>query len=162
MNLKIGYSDSADRLWIRAGADSNSWWITRRLALPWLSRWAERFESAPPVKLEQWLGGGKTFSIALEHALAREDMEAAAQAATEAAAPVLPVASHILAGVIHIRREGERTCLTLRGDRQRLVLNLSRIESHRLMDALLRQIRRAGWLVSPELPDWLVNPEEGS
>jgi hypothetical protein len=154
VNLKIGYSDSADRLWLRVADHPASWWLTRRLALAWVGRWADRLEAAPPGGLAQWLGSGEGY-MAREHALAKEPENDRASEGSPVQGAVTPVTDHFLLSHIGFRAEGEHTRLTLRGDGQRLVVTLNRIDSHRLIHALIRQMHRAGWLATPHFPDWL-------
>lgn len=153
VNLKIGFSDSADRLWLRVADHPASWWLTRRLALAWVERWARRLEAAPPEGSAQWLGGEDEY-MAREHALAKESENDRSSGAPAPGGSV-PVTEHLLLSHIGFRTVGAHTRLTLRGDGQRLVVTINRIDSHRLIHALIRQIRRAGWLEAPRLPAWL-------
>lgn len=59
MKIRFGYSDSDDRMWIRAGGDGPLWWVTRRLALRLVREWAGLMErSLPPVHESSAAGAG--------------------------------------------------------------------------------------------------------
>lgn len=61
MKIRFGYSDSDDRMWIRAGGAGPLWWVTRRLALRLVLQWATLMErTLPPVHGHvPDLGGGE-------------------------------------------------------------------------------------------------------
>lgn len=48
MKILFGYSDSDDRMWLRAGSEGPLWWLTRRLALRLVSEWAGLMERTLP------------------------------------------------------------------------------------------------------------------
>ena len=49
MKVSFGYSDSDDRMWIRAGGSGPLWWVTRRMALRLVSEWAGLLERTVPA-----------------------------------------------------------------------------------------------------------------
>lgn len=60
MKIRFGYSDSDDRMWIRAGGEGPLWWVTRRLALRLVREWAGLMErSLPPAHEPSAAGGGE-------------------------------------------------------------------------------------------------------
>lgn len=152
----MGFSDTADRLWLRWSTDSTCWWLTRRLALRWICSWSERLEATASKEESLWLGPREQ-RMALEHDLALERDEKPAPAPAPALAA--SQANRVLASVeLHVTGRGTR-CL-LMGEGARLPLRLTRRQSHRMLAALIRQATLAGWLSTPALPDWLQKSEK--
>lgn len=56
MKVSFGYSDSEDRMWIRAGGSGPLWWVTRRFALNLVAQWAALLERTAPAGAQQDAG----------------------------------------------------------------------------------------------------------
>ena len=158
--LSIGYSDSEDRIWVALSDDERQWWLTRRALLLWvrdlvrlLDRSAgrqgdpEAVWTVPPAR-----------RVALEHEIATRDPESDAPERPDEARASGPVAPRrpVLATSITLAVGKRGMMTTLRGPGEVQRLGLSRIETHRLLGALVRQARSRGWLEPVGLPDWLT------
>lgn len=183
MKVSFGYSDSDDRMWVRAGGSGPLWWVTRRMALRLVSEWAALLERSVPAQEGDESGSGRTGtpSDAPMSAGAEDDADAAAQAlrerlreehraalgrprppkestdsaAGDAPAPPGPGA---LVYSIDLAAQDGRIRLVLRSSGQRQAIVAPREDSHRLLAAFVSRCRRNGWLAA-RLPAWL-EPEE--
>lgn len=185
MKVSFGYSDSDDRMWIRAGGTGPLWWVTRRMALRLVSEWAALLERSVPAEAGDEPGSdhGEAPSgapmtteaeayaddaaralrgrVREEHRAAlgrpRPPKEGADGAAGEAPAPPGPGA--LVYSVDLSAREG-RISLALRSSGQRQAIVAPREDSHRLLAAFVSRCRRNGWLAA-RLPAWLEPEEAG-
>jgi len=181
MKVSFGYSDSDDRMWIRAGGSGPLWWVTRRMALRLVSEWAALLErSVPAERGEPGVEGANESSGGPVVAEAEGDVDAAARARRErlleehrsalgrprpgkeggdgaaAEAPAPPGPGALVFSVDLAVMEG-RIRLVLRSSGQRQAIVAPREDSHRLLAAFVSRCRRNGWL-DARLPAWLGLP----
>ena len=188
MKVSFGYSDSDDRMWIRAGGSGPLWWVTRRMALRLVSEWAALLERTVPAGEggESGADGADTPSGGPLAAEMEDDPDAAAHALRErllgehraalgrplpakdgaegaaAEAPAPPGPGALVYSVDLAAQEG-RIRLVLRSSGQRQAIVAPREDSHRLLAAFVSRCRRNGWL-DARLPAWLepeVAPQSG-
>lgn len=163
--LSIGYSDSEDRIWIALSEDDRQWWLTRRALLRWVSELARLLGRNDGSQAEAVWTVPPERRVALEHEIATREQEPDARSSQDEPATEPPPAPRrpVLASSITLalRRQGVLTTLHGPGEAQRL--GLSRIETHRLLGALVRQARSRGWFEPMRLPDWLhaLPPDDG-
>lgn len=183
MKVSFGYSDSDDRMWIRAGGSGPLWWVTRRMALRLVSEWAGLLERTVPAGDAPGAEGAGALSDApvdvgaagdagtageadaparslrdrllAEHRAALRRPRPAKQGAEGGAgeAPAPPGPGVLVYSVDLGAREG-RIRLVLHSSGQRQAIVAPREDSHRLLAAFVSRCRRNGWLQA-RLPAWL-------
>lgn len=161
MKVSFGYSDSDDRMWLRAGETGPLWWITRRLALKLVTRWAEILERSFAESatgeddgdaLESHSAAASA-SLLAEHRSALDAPPPDAPEASDATSPAPPGAGMLVYSVT-LGTRGDRIRLMLHSSGQRQALESGREDSHRLLAAFVSRCRRNGWLET-HLPAWL-------
>ena len=135
------------RLSFRQPAGRVDWWITRRLLLRWVGAWVARLEAVnlpvvPCLSLAR--------NLSQEHALAIE-FDGPKPGRPNTAAP----ARELLLQAVNIRVQPSATVLVLRATGFSQTLELTRQESHALLEMLAHHARSSGWLALPTWPDWL-------
>lgn len=162
--LSIGYSDSEDRIWIALSEDDRQWWLTRRALLRWVSELARLLGRSDGSQGEAVWTVPPERRVALEHEIATREQEPDALGARDEAAAGAPPAPRrpVLASSITLALARRGVVTTLHGPGESQRLGLSRIETHRLLGALVRQARSRGWFEPMRLPDWLLEmPSDG-
>jgi len=156
MNLDLVYLPEQDRMRfsVREQAD---WLITRSLLLQLLGAWLQKLGAIDLPAVNVPLGQR---DIALEHALSME-FDGPHQAAQTS--PVAP--SSQLLHEVSITVDAAGTQLVLKGEVQvegkgkaeRVVtsLQLTRMQSHMVLEMLAKKSRAAQWLAAYTLPEWL-------
>ncbi len=164
MKISIGYSDSQDRMWLRAGSEGSLWWITRRMCLRLIGRWAELLERTAPVNAE-----GKPDADAAaverqrrarhEHQVALASPSQGPQADEDnAAAPPDP---GTLVYSVELSANDSRLRLTLLSSGNRQAIAMPRADAHRMLAALVARCRHNGWVDTP-LPAWFREDGDAS
>lgn len=169
MKISIGYSDSQDRMWLRAGSEGPLWWLTRRLCIRLIAQWAELLERTIP--LEAGVGGAASTSAesderragALrEHRAALEAPAGArgkekdeAEAKGEAASAPAP---GFLVYSVELTANSRVLRLSLLSGAEKQAIEMPRADAHRLLAALVGRCQSNGW-VQATLPPWFR--EEG-
>jgi hypothetical protein len=176
MKVSFGYSDSEDRMWIRAGRDAPLWWLTRRMALRLSSEWAALLERSlvSPGEADEGEDGGspgagvrteddRADRLLREHraALANprrppEDGEGEERSAGRGE-PAAPAGASALVYAVDLGAQGGRIRLVLRSAGREQAIVAPRDDSHRLLAAFVSRCRRNGWLEA-RLPAWLEPP----
>jgi hypothetical protein len=157
--LSIGYSDSEDRIWIALSEDDRQWWLTRRALLRWVSELARMLGRSDGTQSDAVWTVPPERRVALEHEIATREREPDAPAASDdqvSEAPRTP-RRPVLASSITMTLGKQGIATTLHGPGESQRLGLSRIETHRLLGALVRQARTRGWFETMRLPDWLLD-----
>jgi hypothetical protein len=142
--LSIGYSDSEDRIWIALSEDDRQWWLTRRALLRWVSELARMLGRSDGTQSDAVWTVPPERRVALEHEIATREREPDAPAASDdqvSEAPRTP-RRPVLASSITMTLGKQGIATTLHGPGITR-LGLSRIETHRLLGALVRQARTA-------------------
>lgn len=158
--LTFGYSDSEDRIWLSVST-GRRFWLTRRMVLSFLPKVAEL--------LEKTVSGGDIPNalpvaerVALEYIEALEDdldgtpaMEVNKETRTAAIGSGPPPAPPLLLTSLSASAKGDRCSLILHPDTKDGTVSLKRVEFHRLLSALIRTAKGAGWDLRG-LPVWLL------
>jgi hypothetical protein len=159
-DITFGYSDSEDRIWISLGSRGR-YWLTRRMALGFLPKAAEL--------LEMTVAGGDipnalpaSQRVALEFEAALQDgldgkpaMAVNKETRTEPLGADRPPPPPSLLTTLSVSARGEAITLVLEPDRPEASITMQRVEFHRLLGALLRSARNAGWDLRG-LPEWMT------
>lgn len=172
MKVSIGYSDSEDRIWLRAGQGQPSWWLTRRLALELVAQWAASLERSVPLADAAELAPGDACAASpgARDRVGREHLEALAAGPRAGTADdrgaldehgqddgegaPAPAGVPTLLFRVDLGTAGGRVRLVLRSAGRRQVLVMPRADSHRLLSAFVARCRGNGWL-DARLPPWL-------
>lgn len=169
MKISIGYSDSQDRMWLRAGSEGPLWWLTRRLCIRLIAQWAELLERTVPLAADPGdaasPGGDaehRRRGALREHRGAldtpagapgqREDEVEAKGEAASAPAPGFLVYSVELTANSRILR------LSLLSGAEKQAIEMPRADAHRLLAALVGRCKSNGW-AEASMPPWFR--EEG-
>lgn len=152
--ITFGYSDSEDRIWL-ASSEGGKYWLTRRLL--------ERFIRPCAELLERTVPGGEVPNalparqrIAIEHAEAMADSpEGEPALARDLASRDLgqPPGTPRLVNTLRLDASENACRLTLVAAGEETVFELSRLDYHRLLGALVLTARNAEWRL--DLPNWL-------
>jgi len=153
--ITFGYSDSEDRIWM-ASSDGHRYWLTRRLL--------QRFILPAAELLERTVPGGEVPNalparqrIAIEHAEALADGPGGEPALVHdmetRTLNTSPPTPPQLVNTLRLDANPNLCRLTLVAAGRENVLELSRIDYHRLLGALALTVRNADWGI--DLPDWL-------
>lgn len=174
MKVSFGYSDSEDRMWIRAGRDGPLWWLTRRMALRLVTEWAALLERSlpPPPSEADGVSAGAAAGAGLEaDAAARLVREHAAALANPRRAPgeeggapaadgqddaPVPAGASALVFAVDLGWKGDRIRVVLRSAAHRQAVVAPRDDCHRLLATLVSRCRRNGWL-DARLPSWVAS-----
>lgn len=161
MRISLGYSDSEDRVWIRTDSSDTLWWLTRRLALRLIARWAEVLQRSLQAPAGGSTGESEEEAAARRsEALRREHVEVMAVAQSGKVPPVsrpapgAELANTLLASV-EISGGPRGLRLVLHSPGRSETLRMSRGEAHRLLHSLHARCSRSGWYAS-DAPGWLA------
>lgn len=167
MRISIGYSDSQDRMWIRAGSEGPLWWLTRRLCLRLVGQWAELLERTVPLDAGaaaaattdadgRRAGAWREHRTALEpSADARTDDEGGADGKGEVgSAP----AQGFLVYSAELTANSRVLRIILRSGGEKQAIEMPRTDAHRVLAALVARCRSNAW-IDAFLPPWFR--EEG-
>lgn len=135
------------RLSLRRPAGRVDWWITRRLLLAWVAAWVAQLEA---VHLPAVPCMALARNLPQEHALALEF-----DGPQPSSAPTVPVARQQLLAEVKISVQPGATVLVMRAPGFAQTLELTRQESHALLEMLARHAHASGWLTGSTWPDWL-------
>lgn len=155
LNLDTGYHPAQDRLWLglRGAGQPTHWWVPRRLLLAWVQAWLQQLHA---VELPPVAGLNLPRDLAVEHRLSLEfDGPAPAPPGVAAPAAVQESPHEKLLHEVRLTVLPTGCVLVLRADGLEQTLELTRRESHALLDMLAARARAAGWLDAPAWPDWL-------
>jgi hypothetical protein len=158
--ITFGYSDSEDRIWLSVST-GRRFWLTRRMVLGFLPKAAELLEkTVPGGDIPNALAASER--VALEYIEALEDgldgapaMEINKETRSSAIGSSPPPAPPLLLTSLSASAKGERCSLILQPDSKDGTVHLKRLEFHRLMSALIRTARGAGWDLRG-LPGWMM------
>lgn len=153
MKMDLTYEPGPDRirLCLRADGRQADWWLTRRISLRLLTALLNQLEKVPlPVVDVPWLPQPRTREIAQEHAMSLEFDAVSVD-------PKAPKASDsgLLVDKISLTVSPAETRLDLSAGTQTTRVNLTRMDSHALVEALALMARKGEWLVGMELPQWV-------
>jgi hypothetical protein len=146
MNLDLTYLAADDRMRfsVRSQAD---WLITRSLLLKLLDAWLQKLQTIDLPAVNVPLGQR---DIALEHALS---LEFDGPHSTQQEPQVTEQAKLLEEVSITVDKVG--TQMVMRGAGVMTTLNLTRMQSHMVIEMLAQKARAVGWLDAVQLPDWL-------
>jgi hypothetical protein len=160
--LTFGYSDSEDRIWLSVSTGQR-FWLTRRMLLGFLPKIAELLQkTVPGGDIPHALPAAER--VALEHAEALEDNLDGQPAmtlnketrTTSLGSGKVPPPPQLLTS-LSASAKGDHCTLILRADDPEGGMKLKRIEFHRILAALVRTARNAGWDLRG-IPNWLNPP----
>ncbi len=154
MKMDVTYHPTQDRLrlCLRTEQQRTDWWLTRRLALRLLQALLSRLQQVPLPTLNQpWLPSPGTREIAQEHAMSLEFDALVVD--DPGRAP--PGQTGLLVETASLTVSPTETRLELVAGKNNARLNLTRMESHALAEALALMARKGEWLTGLELPAWL-------
>lgn len=158
MKMDVTYHADQDRLrlCLRTEQQRTDWWLTRRIALRLLQALLDRLQQVPlPTLSQPWLPRAGAREIAQEHAMSLEfDALVADDPGT---AP--PSQTGQLVDTASLTVSPTETRLELVAGKNSARLNLTRMESHALAEALALMARKAEWLLGVDLPPWLGQPK---
>lgn len=151
MNLDVWYSPEHDRLRlsVRTQTERVDWWLTRRLLLAWMAAWLRQLDA---VDLPTVAGVNLRRDLGEEHRLSLE-FDAAAPAARNQKA-VNAVAEWLLQ-TVELTVAPTGCVLVLKTSGLQQTMELTRKESHAVLDMLFTTSRAAGWFECPQWPQWL-------
>ena len=165
MKMDVTYHPAQDRirLCLRFDAQSTDWWLTRRITLRLLQALLQQLERVPLPTLNQpWLPHPAEREIAQEHAMS---LEFDALVADDPGRSTQPGPTGLLVDTATLNVSPTETRLELAAGKNNAKLNLTRMESHALVEALALMARKGQWLTSVDLPPWLgqanLTPQPG-
>lgn len=155
MKMDVTYHPAQDRLrlCLRNDQQSTDWWLTRRLTLRLLQALLQQLERVPLPTLNQpWLPRPAEREMAQEHAMS---LEFDALVADDPGRSSQPSQTGLLVDTASITVSPTETRLELVAGKNSAKLNLTRMESHALVEALALMARKGQWLTGIDLPTWL-------
>ena len=155
MKMDVTYHPAQDRirLCLRFDAQSTDWWLTRRITLRLLQALLQQLERVPLPTLNQpWLPHPAQREIAQEHAMS---LEFDALVADDPGRSTQPGPTGLLVDTATLNVSPTETRLELAAGKNNAKLNLTRMESHALVEALALMARKGQWLTSIDLPPWI-------
>lgn len=154
MEIDVTYQGVEDRicLSLRGKEGSTHWWFTRRMALGLLKGWLDKLDEVPIPTWEHapWQTSARQRDLAQEHALSLEFDGPALNKRAD-----LPDKDRRLVETVTITVSPTATKLNLVAGGENCHLELTRKESHAMVEALALHVRRAAWLQAIALPEWL-------
>jgi hypothetical protein len=151
MNLQLAYVVAADRLCltVRYPDAQVSWWLTRRLTLQWVTGWLEKLGAValPELPLP---GLALPRDLAMEHGLSLE-----VDGPQPGGPPPPPPEQVGMLEAVTMQVTALSSVLRLSGSGRSVQGELTRKDSHAVIELLARQCRQAGWLDRPDWPPWL-------
>ena len=135
------------RLSLRRPEGRVDWWVTRSMLLRWVAAWVAQLEA---VNLPAVPCMALARNLPQEHALALE-----CDGPVPGRPPTVPVHHEQLLKEVSISVQQSATVLVLRAAGFSQTLEITRRESHALLEMLARHARSAGWLAYPAWPSWL-------
>ena len=155
MKMDVTYHPAQDRirLCLRSDAQSTDWWLTLRITLRLLQALLQQLERVPLPTLNQpWLPRPAEREMAQEHAMS---LEFDALVADDPGRSTQPGQTGLLVDTASLTVSPTETRLELVAGKNNAKLNLTRMESHALVEALALMARKGQWLTSIDLPPWL-------
>ena len=155
MKMDVTYHPDQDRirLCLRTDQQSIDWWLTRRITLRLLQALLQQLERVPLPTLNQpWLPRPAEREMAQEHAMS---LEFDALVADDPGRSTQPGQTGLLVDTASLTVSPTETRLELAAGKNNATLNLTRMESHALVEALALMARKGQWLTSIDLPPWL-------
>lgn len=156
--LTLGYSDSEDRLWLIFPEDGTQLWLTRRMTQVLLQHLARQMTASCP-------GAAPTISlkpevrIALEFEAAHEaehdpvPQQAGKSSGSNGGAGGNAGTAHVISAIT-LKMNASQVRLEASAPGYCRVLGMTRAEAHRMLGALARRSKAAGWNIT-DLPPWL-------
>lgn len=159
MNFTLGYNALEDRVWLKFGS-SPCYWLTRKLL--------ERFVGPSARLLEQTAPGGQIPRALPPKERIKIDHQEALIKRDDGTEPIIILKNSgltskdfehksLLITSIKASANDLNWKLVMTVESKNIVLNLSRLDFHRLLQALFLTVAKAGWEM-PSVPDWL-DPE---
>lgn len=161
MKMDVTYHPDQDRirLCLRTDQQSIDWWLTRRITLRLLQALLQQLERVPLPTLNQpWLPRPAEREMAQEHAMS---LEFDALVADDPGRSTQPGQTGLLVDTASLTVSPTDTRLELVAGKNNAKLNLTRMESHALVEALALMARKGQWLTSIDLPPWLGQATPG-
>ena len=165
MKMDVTYHPNEDRirLCLRTDQQSIDWWLTRRITLRLLQALLQQLERVPLPTLNQpWLPRPAEREMAQEHAMS---LEFDALVADDPGRSTQPAQTGLLVDTATLNVSPTETRLELAAGKNNAKLNLTRMESHALVEALALMARKGQWLTGIDLPPWLgqasLSPQPG-
>ena len=149
--MDLTYLFVEDRLafTIRSLYTQSRWSLTRRMTLALLNAWVEKLESVdlPPVYVKGLNNTPR--NLKQEPALSLEfDGPQISNASLKS------LDSSCLAKEVTLRVTNTDSTFTLKSENQFSEIQLTRKESHALLEMLAIKAKQVNWLCSPKLPNW--------
>jgi hypothetical protein len=150
--MDLSYLLEEDRLLLklRKMQSHTRWALTRRMTLAVLTVWIEKLESVDLPQIEIEGLNLNLRDLKQEHALSLEfdapqisNSSFSSQAAT------------YLVKEVTLQVTGTESTFTLKSEIESEQIQLTRRESHALLEMLALKAQQANWLTSPHLPSWL-------
>jgi len=155
MNIDLRYLPVEDRMQLTL-RNKATWLLTRSLLLRLVSAWLQRLEATDLPDVGLHLGER---NLQQEHALSLE-FDGPQMLAASACAAAEPATTLLLQA--HLTVDALGASLELRGQTLQASLNLTRKESHLLLEMLAHKARAVGWLAGVDWPEWLGSHAEQS
>lgn len=154
MKMDVTYHPDQDRirLCLRTDQQRTDWWLTRRITLRLLQALLQQLERVPlPTINQPWLPPAER-EMAQEHAMS---LEFDALVADDPGRSTQPAQTGLLVDTATLNVSPTETRLELAAGKNNAKLNLTRMESHALVEALALMARKGQWLTSIDLPPWI-------
>ena len=164
MKMDVTYHPTEDRirLCLRTEQQRTDWWLTRRITLRLLQALLQQLERVPLPTLNQpWLPRPAEREMAQEHAMSLEFDALVADDPGRSVQPSQPSQTGLLVDTASLTVSPTDTRLELVAGKNNATLNLTRMESHALVEALALMARKGQWLTSIDLPPWLGQATPG-
>ena len=156
--LTLGYSDSEDRLWLVFPDDGTQLWLTRRMTQILLQHLAQQMTASCP-SADPLISLKPEVRVALEFEAAHESEHdpvppAAGKSTAGHGNAVNPGAIHVISSIT-LKMNASQVRLEANAPGYSRVLGMTRAEAHRMLGALARRSKAAGWNLA-DLPAWLI------
>ena len=146
MQLDLTYLPAQDRLSLSIRGKAH-WLLTRSLTIRLVSAWVAKLQEVDLPKVGFALGQR---DVGQEHALSLEF-----DGPKNIATPPEPAAQAKLLEEINLTVDALGSKLVFRGQGQEMAMNLTRKESHLLLEMIGKRARDALWLQAVQWPQWL-------
>jgi len=151
LDIDLKFDNRNDRLLISLNEGSNdlNWWLTRRITLRLIKAWAEKLELVGLPKIDAY-NQNYPRDISLEHKLSLEFDGPKPKKETRKTVQVIHLVEEINISVSSLGCQ-----LQFKSKNKDASFNITRMQSHAILEMLSSVVKKAQWLDKVEWPKWL-------
>ena len=152
LHLDLAYLAEEDRVLLTLYKENIrlDWWLTRRMAVALVSAWIEKLEliGFPQIEIAQFQNPER--NLPQEHELSLEFDGPKSKKLNSKSTQNTELIKEVTISVSQVE-----CALLIKAENRSTQLNLTRKESHALLEMISSKARHAGWIEIPNWPNWL-------